>query len=291
MFKKEDISDSYYAHGFLKKEDLGDPEEIVKKGYVEMLGKRLEVVDMTYPLHERMPIYPSGGPHPIIVVQGKHAKELVHGHLFTIHMHMGTHTDAPIHVEAGYPTIDVMPLDKYIGKGVVISIPKKKWEKIMPKDLEKVTPKVEKGDIVIINSGWHRYYGDNITYFCHAPGLYKEAAEWFVAKEVKAVGVDQPAMDHPLGTRLVQTLDGSFPPFAPWLIKEYKQETGKDVYDDFPYWEPSHRILYTHGIPGCENVGGDIDKATGKRCTIAMIPLNILRGDASLVRVVAMLER
>ncbi len=53
MFKKEDISDSYYAHGFLKKEDLGDPEQIVKKDHVEMLGLSVGFdLSGTFPLWE-----------------------------------------------------------------------------------------------------------------------------------------------------------------------------------------------------------------------------------------------
>ncbi|MDW8360737.1 MAG: cyclase family protein, partial [Candidatus Caldarchaeum sp.] len=122
-------------------------------------------------------------------------------------------------------------------------------------DLERVDPPIEKGDIVIINTGWHHYYGDSVAYFCYAPGLYKEAGEWFVRKQVKAVGVDLPAMDHPLGTRLAQ--GAGHPPLMPWLLEEYKKEKGRDVYQDFPYWEPCHRILYTHGIMGFENIGGE----------------------------------
>ena len=53
---------------------------------------------------------------------------------------------------------------------------------------------IEPGDIVIINTGWHRYYGDNRQYFAYSPGLYREAGEWFAARRVKAVGVDNQAL-------------------------------------------------------------------------------------------------
>ncbi|MEM3640731.1 MAG: cyclase family protein, partial [Candidatus Bathyarchaeia archaeon] len=71
----------------------------------------------------------------------------------------------------------------------------------------------------------------------------------------------------------------------------YKKVTGRDVYKDFPYWEPCHRLLYTHGIFGIENVGGDIDRVTGKRCVIAAFPLRWIGGDGSMVRVVAIVEK
>ena len=39
-----------------------------------------------------------------------------------------------------------------------------------------------------------------------------------------------------------------------------------------------------------ENVGGDIDKVTGKRVTIAGFPLRLVLGDGSMVRLVAIVE-
>lgn len=63
----------------------------------------------------------------------------------------------------------------------------------MPEDLENARPKIEKGGIVMINSGSHHKYSDSIEYFCYSPGLYRESGEWFVEKGVKRIGVDQHA--------------------------------------------------------------------------------------------------
>ena len=41
---------------------------------------------------------------------------------------------------------------------------------------------------------------------------------------------------------------------------------------------------------GIENVGGDIDKVTGKRCTFAYFPWNWDRGDGCIVRLVAIVD-
>ncbi len=279
-----------YLHGFLDKSVLGSPEEALRKPIVKIFGKAAEVYDLTQPFSATTPTWPYAAENAEVLRMRSHARDRVLAQKISHSMHMATHIDAPIHVEEGYPSIDQMPLERYIGDGVVVSIPKKEWEVITPEDLEKAEPSIEEGDIVIINSGWHHYYGDSARYFCFAPGLYKEAAEWFVKKKVKGVGVDQQAMDHPLGTRLVQTA-GGYPPLAPWLIELYKKKTGRDVYQDFPYWEPCHRILYTHGIFGIENVGGELDKVTGKRCVIAAFPLKWVGGDGSMVRVVAIVEK
>jgi kynurenine formamidase len=80
--------------------------------------------------------------------------------------------------------------------------PKGKWEAITADDLEKATPKIEKGDIVIIHTHMHAKFGDNKDYFGRSPGLVPSAAEWLVEKGVKAVGVDQQALDHPLATAI-----------------------------------------------------------------------------------------
>ena len=42
---------------------------------------------------------------------------------------------------------------------------KKKWEVITADDLENASPQIREGDIVIVNTGWHKYYGDNQHYF------------------------------------------------------------------------------------------------------------------------------
>ena len=65
---------------------------------------------------------------------------------------------------------------------------------------------------------------------------------------------------------------------------------GRDWKDDFPEWEPVHRILFKNGILGIENVGGDIDKVTGKRCTFAFFPWNWDRGDGCIIRLVAIID-
>ena len=80
-------------------------------------------------------------------------------------------------------------------------------------------------------------------------------------------------------------------PLHPHLAEEYRQWSGgRDWKDDFPDWEPVHRILFKNGILGIENVGGDIDKVTGRRCTFALFPWNWERGDGCIIRLVAIID-
>ena len=217
------------------------------------------------------------------------AKSGVLSQRITTSMHNTTHIDAPAHVIQGTPFIDEVPLPHFFGSGIVVSIPKKKWEPITYDDLEKAAGKVVRPrDVVIVNTGWHQLYEDSEDYFCRAPGFVPSAGEWFVEKKVKVVGHDTQANDHPLATAIGPQRNG---PLHPHLAEEYKKWSGgRDWKDDFPEWEPVHRILFKNGILGIENVGGDLDKVTGKRCTFAFFPWNWDRGDGCIIRLVAIVD-
>lgn len=141
-----------------------------------------------------------------------------------------------------------------------------------------------------MNTGWHRYYGDNRHYYAYAPGFYKDAGEWFVERKVKMVGSDTQALDHPLGTAIGPHGTGAPNGLIPQVNLEYEQLTGRKVIEDFPYWEPCHNAILSNGILGFENVGGDIDKVTGKRVTFATFPWRWKKGDGCIVRLVAITD-
>lgn len=278
-------------HGGLNGEMLGDSEDIKEEPITKIMGREVEIYDLSHTFGKFTPLWPYFDDLKI-ERQHYHAKSKVLTQWLTHPMHVSTHADSPAHVEEDYPYTHELPIGMYMGDGVIVSIPKGKWEKITPEDLEQAEPEINENDMVIINTGWHRYWGDNIKYFCYSPGLYKEAGEWLVERGVKGVGIDNQAIDHPLGTAEAQ---GSKwrgeEPVLKWLVEEYEEETGRDIEKDFPYWEPCHRILLTHGIAGYENVGGEIDKVTGERCTIIGLPLRWQRGDGSIVRLVALKEK
>ena len=150
-----------------------------------------------------------------------HAKSGVLSQRITTSMHNTTHIDAPAHVIQGTPFIDEVPLPHFFGSGIVVSIPKKKWEQITYDDLEKAAGKVVRPrDVVLVNTGWHHKYEDSEEYFCYAPGFVSSAGEWFVEKKVKAIGHDTQANDHPLATAIGPQRNG---PLHPHLAAEYKK--------------------------------------------------------------------
>ena len=246
----------------------------------------LEFFDLTNRWGHGMPQWPSRANLNIRTVEF-HAKDGVFTQQFEGIMHRGTHMDAPIHVQENTPFITDYETWRFFGSGVAVAIPKGKWGVITPADLESAEPEIRSDDIVMINTGSHRKWGDNPDYFAYSPGLYKEAAEWLVEKQVRMVGVDVQALDHPLGTFLGPHGPG---PSQPHLNDEYRAETGRDIIDDFPHWEPAHKIMMTNGIPGIENIGGELDKVTGQRCTFMAFPWRWPEGEGCGVRVIAVCD-
>ena len=129
-----------------------------------MSTKDLEIYDLTHRWGHGMPQWPSRANLNVRVVEF-HAKDGLLVQQFEGIMHRGTHMDAPIHVQENQPTLTGYPLWRFFGTGVVVSIPKKKWGVVTPKDLDQAEPKIRKGDILMINTGSHLNYGDNPDYF------------------------------------------------------------------------------------------------------------------------------
>ena len=234
-----------------------------------------------------MPQWPSS-PGVNAYVKKFHAKDGVYEMEFEGIMHRGTHMDAPLHVTENTPSLTGYPLWRFFGTGVAVSIPKGKWGVITAEELENAEPRICENDIVMINTGMHHKMADTDEYYAYSPGLYKEAAVWLVERKIKMMGIDVQALDHPLGTKLVDHGPG---PSHPHLMDEYMDEVGRDVMDDFPHWEISHKTLMVKGgIPGIENVGGDLDDVTGKRCTFMAFPWRWPEGEGCGVRVIAVVD-
>lgn len=263
-------------------------QEPVRRGEVVEPATGLVFVELSHEWGHYTPAYPG---YRDIEVR-RVATHAMHGvltqHVRTV-MHNGTHVNAPLHLAQGGLGVGEVPLERFFGNGVVLSVPKGEWEYVEPADLEAATPAVEPGDVVIVNTGWHRNYSDNMEYFGHAPGLSEAAARWLVERDVRFVGVDTANVDHPLATSLAQA-HRFIGPLIVELPRRYRQRTGREVVDDYPGWMPAHRLLAKAGIPTVENVGGDVDAVTGKRCTFHAIPWNWPQADACLVRLVAITD-
>ncbi|CAG0906866.1 unnamed protein product, partial [Cyprideis torosa] len=199
----------------------------------------LEIYNLSHEFQQHMPEWPSS-PGVNITIDKFHAKDGLYQVNWEGIMHRCTHMDAPIHVTENTPGIDEYPLWRLAGTGVAVSIPKDKWGIITPQDLEEASPSIQKGDIVMINTGFHHKWADCDDYFAYGCGISGAGAQWLVDKKVKCVGYGCQANDHPIATKLV---DHGLGPSQPHLIEEYRAYTGRDPKKDFPDWEPAHKTL------------------------------------------------
>jgi kynurenine formamidase len=136
----------------------------------------------------------------------------------TFDMHTGTHIDALAHTWIGNRTYNGLRFDEVIGNwglkrlgienvpplicsGLLLDIAALRsrvldpGELITPADLEAALARqheeVRRGDIVLLRTGWGRYYGtDNDRYVGDSPGIGVSAASWLTDRGVVAVGAD-----------------------------------------------------------------------------------------------------
>lgn len=196
-----------------------------------------------------------------------------------VNLHSGTHIDAPYHF--GYKMkLDEVPLDVLCGPGVVLDLEREALGVITAEDLEQASPKIEEGDRVVLNTGWHRFYDDHRKFMLQYPGLDKSAVDWFVKKKVSWVGSDTPSPDHSLClTALVARLRPDI------YTKEFMEKIDRQRFP--PAY--CHRTLLGQNILMVEQLGGQIDEITGKRVTLFALPPKYKWVEGSQVRVIAMI--
>jgi kynurenine formamidase len=246
----------------------------------------LQMVELSHLWGHNAPSMP-GIPDVIMYRSVKHAQHGVMAQRLKMIMHSGTHMNSPLHlIQKGAGAADI-PLEHFFGNGVILDIPKKRWELVTAADLEKATPAIEENDFVVIVTGWHEKYSDSLEYFGESPGLSKEGAQWLVDKGVKLVAMDTPQIDHPLATSLGPHRGG---PLMNRLTAKYEDETGLDPKKEHPEWNIAHKTILAAGIPTIEQVGGDVRTMVGKRATLYAAPWNWKHGDACQVRFVAITD-
>lgn len=262
--------------------------DLSQDGVVVEPATGLAFVELSHEWGYHTPVFP--GYKDIVTHRvSTHAEHGVMSQRYVTIMHNGTHVNAPIHLIQGAIGVGQIPLDRFFGNGIVLSIPKGEWELITPADLEPYADEVGEGDIVIINTGWHHKYSDGIEYFGHGPGMNEAAAQWLIAKKVKLVGIDTATIDISLATSIAQQYRG-MGPFIKELPRRYFAKTGRQPQDDYPEWQPAHRALLKAGIPTIENVGGDVDIVNGRQATFQAFPWDWKDGDACVVRLTAIFD-
>jgi kynurenine formamidase len=170
------------------------------------------------------------------------------------------------------PSVDQIPLQQLIGPGVMIDVRnscERDRDHLVSVDelmsWENRYGRIPAGAIVLLNTGFGRFWPDRVRYMgtaergpeavaaLHFPGLHPQAARWLVdERTIGAIGLDTPSIDHGPS----QTFE-------------------------------AHRILFEAGIPALENVAAlDLLPALGFR--VMALPMKIAGGSGGPVRIAAL---
>ncbi|WP_339715237.1 cyclase family protein [uncultured Kriegella sp.] len=114
----------------------------------------------------------------------------------TLHLysHSGTHMDAPIHFEVNDKTIDQTPINRFISEAWVVDL-----TDILPKEsitvahLHTIAELVEKGQSIILHTGWSKKLGTD-EYRNALPRISPELAHWLGKKGINMLGVEPPSV-------------------------------------------------------------------------------------------------
>jgi kynurenine formamidase len=101
----------------------------------------------------------------------------------------GTHVDAPYHFDEAAPKLDELPLERFLGPGVIIDV-----RGIAPRSaitrahIEPVADLLTPGCIVVLHTGWSAYFG-SAAYF-ENPYLDADACREMIKRGVRTFGID-----------------------------------------------------------------------------------------------------
>jgi len=232
-----------------------------------------KLVDLTYPFSSKTLHWPTAKPfHLEKVSEGRTPG----GYWYSSYNyggseHVGTHLDAPFHFAEGKWTTEQIPLGQTIGPGAVIDLRRsaaKDRDYLLKVDdiraWEKLHGRLPSGAIVLIHTGWGKYWDDRKLYFgsdepgnvteLHFPGVSKQAAEFLVKqRRVNAVGIDTPSIDHGPSRDFI-----------------------------------AHQVFGAGNVPVFENVAR-LELIPAQGATIFAIPMKIAGGSGAPLRIFALL--
>jgi kynurenine formamidase len=152
---------------------------------------------------------------------------------------------------------------------------------------------IEPGDVLVIHTGYHRYYPENwvdrsevdeARYFLRHPGPGRPFANWVLERGIRWLAVDAGSADHPLNTMLRQ--------LRPDEAARAEQKLGRKLGELFPEddYQVMHVKLFPHDVIHVENLGGAIDEVLDSRIQFGCFPWRFQGGEAAFCRCVAFLD-
>jgi kynurenine formamidase len=215
----------------------------------------VRVVDLSREIDGNTVVYP-GDPVPHLE---QHSTVAADGfNLMSVQMgsQSGTHVDAPYHFDDNTLRIDEIPLNRFVGRGVVVDCTSVgARERITLESVGEQLDEVRPGDIVLFHTGWARHY-QSPEYFDN-PFLDSELVSSLLSRGVLTFGLDALNID----------------------------ETPTDANPGEGF--PAHHLIAEAGGVICENLC-NLESITFADPLISILPLKFIGIDGAPVRAVAM---
>ncbi|MDH3695777.1 MAG: cyclase family protein [Nitrosopumilus sp.] len=212
----------------------------------------MKPIDLTLTISKSIPTFPNS-PKPQFLLWSNIKDDGYNLELLFLSSHTGTHLDAPYHFVKNGIKINQIPLDRLIGKAILIKLQKTKNVPIIKSDIisfEKKNGKILNHSSVFFFTAWQKNLKKD-NYFTENPGLSISAAKYLASKKVNLVGIDSPSID-----------------------------LGKD--ESFSV----HHILSKNNILIVENLT-NLNKISSKEFNFIILPLKLKNATGSPVRAIA----
>jgi arylformamidase len=216
------------------------------------------IIDLSMPIHDhfRWPVERR--------VRGDHGKgDVFQATWLGWTVHGFTHMDSPRHCVPGGPTTDDVPLERTVGEAEVVDLtPIQPNEGISAGRLAAAAGHLRAGDIVVMRSCWEQQCSPRTPEFwTEAPYMTREAAEWLLARQPRAV-----AFDFPQDYAIRLLLKGETRPLADNV---------------------THDVLLKNGVILIEYLANTA-ALQGPRTFLCCLPLKVPAADGAPARVIAL---
>jgi len=217
---------------------------------------------------------------------------------------VGTHLVGERAFHSGGRAIADIPLEDLCGPGVIVDISDlvSDYSIITP---EMITSKAEvkPGDILIINTGYHRYSWDQpqvnnpeaqggvesmeFGFLVRHPGPSIEFYKWALEMKLKVIGVDCGAAEHPMNTPIRRMHENHFK-LAEEKLKKDSGQTWDEAFPQDEYYELTHITMPKQHLVLAECIVGEIDELKNQRAWIQIMPIPFMEVEAAWARVCAL---
>ncbi len=278
----------------------------MSKNMIELLSKS-KWYDLTQAMSIFTPPWPGEMPlqvHFFKRVTGSyHGGQGANGQLIEWSNNTGTHLVGPTAFHSGMRSIADIPLEDISGEGIVADISDEvsDYSLYTPEMIEKKV-KVKEGDILIINTGYHRYTYDQpdvknpnaqggidnkeFSYLVRHPGPAPGFFEWALDKKLKVIGVDCGCAEHPMNTNIRYMHTREFEK-AEAKLKETHGKTWDEMFPVDEYYKLTHSVMPKAGLLLAESLGGRIKELANQRAWIVIGAVPFCEVESAWSRVAA----